>query len=424
MITNYLKNKIYRFLRLAQKYTGTDNVYLAKGGFWLSSSQIFSMAIAFFSAVAFANLLNPATYGNYKYILSLAEILEITSLAGVGAAVTQAVARNLEGSFYSGFKTKLKWGLIGSLAAMIAVIYYWLRGNETLSLPLIVAAVFLPILNASHIYTAFLGGRKLFNYQVKYTIVSQIISVGAIIAALFLTKNLLWLIIVYFTSNSFTNFFFYFLTKFKFRPNKKEDPQTISYGKHLSLMGVVSGIASRLDKLLLFNSIGAAPLAIYSFATIIPEQIERILGNVESLAFPKLASKSEKYIRVNLMQKFWKLSILTGMAMVVSIAIIPFFYKIFFPRYLDSIIYSQAFVLTFVSIPISLLGTTFKAKMMKKELYLIKVGSFIKICLMAILIPIYGIWGAIVAAIGAEIFKSGLVLFLFFRKFKDGPASF
>ena len=422
-MTDRFKNRVYTFLRRSQKYTGTDNIYLAKGGFWLILGQMVSMVIAFFSAVAFANLLSPSIYGSYKYILSLAELLEITTLIGVSTAINQAVARNMEGSFYTGFKTKLKWGLIGSLAAIAAAIYYWLKGDEALSLPLIIAAVFLPILSASHIYTAFLGGRKLFNSQVKYTIVSQIISVGAIIAALFLTKNLLWLIIVYFASNAFANFFFYLLTKFKFRPNKKEDPQTISYGKHLSLMGVVSGIASRLDKLLLFNSIGAAPLAIYSFATIIPEQIERVLGNVESLAFPKLASKSEEDIGKNLMRKFWKLSILTGIVMVISIAVIPFFYKIFFPRYLDSIIYSQAFVLTFVSIPISLLGTTFKAKMMKKELYLIKAGSFIKICLVAILIPIYGIWGAIAAAIGAEIFKSGLILFLFFRKFKNRPAS-
>ena len=416
-LSTKIRYGVYKFLRRSQKYTGTDNIYLAKGGSWLVLGQIVPTAIAFFSAVAFANLLSQANYGNYKYVLSLAELLEITALAGMGAAVTQAVARNLEGSFYTAFKTKLKWGLLGSLAALSGAAYYWLKGNEILPIPLVMTAIFLPIMIASHIYASFLGGRKLFNIQIKYSIISQMISVGAIITALFLTKNIIWLIAAYFISSTSTNYFFYLLTKFKFRPNKKEDPQTLSYGKHLSLMGVISGVASRLDKLLLFTFIGPTPLAIYSFATIIPERIEGILGNVETLAFPKLASKPQKEIKANLMKKFWKLALLTGIVMILLIAIIPYFYKIFFPQYLNSIPYSQAFVFSFISLPIALLGTAFKAKMMKKELYIMKLGSFARICLLAALIPFYGIWGAIAATIGAEIFKAGLVLFLFFKKF-------
>ncbi|MBI2627399.1 oligosaccharide flippase family protein, partial [Candidatus Nomurabacteria bacterium] len=215
-----------------------------------------------------------------------------------------------------------------------------------------------------------MGGKKLFNFQIKYTIISQMISVGAIISALFLTKNLLWLVAVYFSSNTLTNYGFYLLTKLKFRPNKKDDPQTISYGKHLSLMGVISSVANRLDSLLLFNYIGPVQLAIYSFATIIPQQIENVLGHIETLAFPKLASKSQTEMKASLMKKFWKLAFLTVIVMLIYIMVIPFFYKIFFPRYLDSILYSQIFMLSSISLPISLLGTAFKAKMMKKELYL------------------------------------------------------
>ena len=109
---NQMKNWFYRFLKRTQKYTGTDNVYLAKGGFWLTLGQVVSMASAFLLAIAFANLLDPVTYGNYKYILSLLGLLGIFTLDGMRTAINQAVARDLEGSFYTGFKTKLKWGLL------------------------------------------------------------------------------------------------------------------------------------------------------------------------------------------------------------------------------------------------------------------------------------------------------------------------
>ena len=251
-----LKIKIHHLLIWSQKYTKTDNIYLAKGGFWLTLGQIISSAAAFLLAIAFANLLDPTTYGNYKYILSLMGLLGIFALTGVGTAVTQAAARGLEGSFYTGFKTKLKWGILGSLVAIGGAIYYWLRGNELLPIPLLISAVFLPLMLASGIYVSLLTGRKLFNIQVKYSALSQVISAGALIAALFLTKNLFWLIAVYFVSHTFSNYFFYVLTKFRFKPNKKEDPKTLSYGKHLSIMGVVAKFAGQLDKILLFHFLG------------------------------------------------------------------------------------------------------------------------------------------------------------------------
>ena len=181
-------------------------------------------------------------------------------------------------------------------------------------------------------------------------------------------------------------------------------------------MGVISQVATYLDKILLFSFIGPAPLAVYSFATIFPENIEIVLGNINKLALPKLAPKSREEIRQSIMKKTWKLLFLTMAIMVLYIVTAPYFFKILFPQYLASIPYSQAYALSFIAVPASFLATAFSAKMMKKELYLIKIANFINIVLMAVLIPFYGIWGAVIALIGAQIFKFGLVLFLF-RKF-------
>jgi len=411
-----IKSCFYQFLRKTQKYTGTDNVYLAKGGFWLTLGQAVSMAAAFLLAVAFANLLDPVTYGNYKYVLSLLGILGIFALTGMRTAVNQAVARGLEGSFYTGFKTKLKWGLLGSLVAIGAAAYYWIRGDNLLPIPLLISAVFLPLMYASQIYGAFLGGRKLFNVQASYGIINQIITVGIMVAVLFFTKNLFWLIAAYFVSHTFINYFLYLLTKIKFRPNKEEDAKTINYGKHISLMGVINYVAVYLDKILLFTLTGPSQLAVYSFAILVPEQINNALNKINTLAFPKLAPQSREKIKASIMKKFWKFALLTGVIILLYILVAPYLYKIFFSQYLDSIPYSQVFVLTLISLPASLLGTAFQAKMMKKQLYLLRTIALSRIVLFAILIPLYGIWGLIIAKIGAEAFSLFLTLFLF-RKF-------
>ncbi|MGE4555166.1 MAG: oligosaccharide flippase family protein [Candidatus Paceibacterota bacterium] len=398
---NKLKSRAYDFLRWSQKYTGTDNVYLAKGGSWLTLGQVISASASFLLAVAFANLIDPTTYGNYKYILSLIGILGIFSLPGIETAIIQATARNLEGSFYTGFKTKLKWSLLGSLAAIGGAVYYWLQGNDTLPIPLLISAIFLPLTQASQVYTSFLTGKKLFNIKVKYSSFSQIISVIAMIATLFLTKNLFWLIAVHFVSYTFLNFFFYWLTQKKFQPNKKDDPQTLSYGKHLSLMDVTGQIATYLDRILIFHYLGTIPLAIYQFAITPPEQIKGLLKNIPLLALPKLTTRSKEEINRVLYKRIFQSLLIGGIMTLTYILIAPFFYKIFFPKYLDSIFFSQLFAITIILRAVSyLIGSAFQAKKLVKAQYIGTISSYsLLIFLLLLLGNLWGIIGIIIAKI-------------------------
>ena len=415
---NALKNKTHRFLIWSQKYTQTDNIYLARGGFWLTLEQAVSTVSGFLLAVAFANLLSPATYGSYRYILSLTGIFGVFALSGIKIAVVQAAARGLEGSFYTGFKTKLKWGTLGSLAAVVGAVYYWLQGNSLLPIPLLITAICLPLMLASHVYGGFLAGRKLFGVGAIYGIITKLVSVAAMVIALFLTKNLLWLVAVYFVSNTFLNYFFYLWTKFKLRPNKKEDGQTISYGKHLSFMGILGRATKEIDKVIVFTFIGPVEVAIYSFAVLIPTQISDILTNVSSIALPKLAVTSPKEIRKNLMKKVWKLFILVGIIIVIYVIIAPPFYKIFFPQYLISVPYSQLFALSLVAFPAFFLTNVFRAKMMKTELYLLRAVDALKLILLLALIPFFGVLGAVLALLGTQIIKGIIIFFLFYLRFK------
>ena len=123
---------------------------------------------------------------------------------------------------------------------------------------------------------------SIFAVGAKYNIYTDLISTAAIIAALFLTKNVFWLITAFIVSNTFLNCFFDYLTKIRFRPNKKEDPETIKYAKHLSLAGVISLMGDYLDRILLFNLAGPVQLAVYSFAMIMPEQIKGFMGNIST----------------------------------------------------------------------------------------------------------------------------------------------
>jgi O-antigen/teichoic acid export membrane protein len=397
---NFLKEKSISALKWSEQYTKTDMVYLAKGGFWLGLGKIMSLAISFALSVIFAKYWNPNDYGTYKYILSWIGLLGIFSLSGMDAAVQQSVARGFEGSFIKGFKTKLKWGVLSSLAACGLAGYYLYFQNYRLAIPILISAAILPFFNASGLYNSFLNGKKIFNYQIKYSSLSQFIYSLFLIVVLLLTKNLFWMIATYLISRTALNIFFYWKTKNKFKTNDLESPETIPYGKNLTIMNVISSIAGQIDQILLFTLVGPAQLAIYSFALVGPEKTKEMLKLLNTLAFPKFSAKEKELLKPTIMPKFWLLMILTVIVIVIYIILAPFLYQLFFPQYMASVPYTRFLSLIIFGFPVSFLFTYFQAKIMTKYLYIIKIiQPIIQIVLMIVLVEFYGVWGIMSALI-------------------------
>ena len=419
-----IKKKILKEIGHFSKYFKMDLFYLIKGGSWLMFGKAVSMITGLLLALAWANWIDKEIYGNYQYIFSLIGIISIFSLPAMGTAITQAVARGFEGSFVSGFKSKLKWGLLASISALAISGYYWIQGNNNLSLSFLIIVIFLPLFNASIIYASFLMGRKLFNIQVKYDSITQIIAAFTMILTLFSIKQflfdipthiiLLLTISVYLLTRTLLRFFFLIRTKTKFTPNTKEDPKTITYGKHLTLAGVIDIFSSNLDKILLFHYLGAIELAIYAFAILIPKQINIFLKHIGALALPKFSTRSREEIKKTIIKKMIYLAILISVLVLIYIIIAPYVYQIFFPEYLTSISFSRIYALSIIPLSFALIGEVFRAKIMTKQIYQIKiVTSLIRASLFIILIPLYGIWGAVWGILGTRIFYVFFALFLF-----------
>jgi O-antigen/teichoic acid export membrane protein len=260
-------------------------------------------------------------------------------------------------------------------------------------------------------------GRKAFDIKTKYMVATNILAAVILAITLFLTNNIFLILLAYFGSHTALRFIFLLATLKKFPPNKKEDPRTISYGKHLTLTKIVGPVATHSDRILLFNFLGAPEVAIYSFALLLPDQIKNLLKPVATLAFPKFSAQPEENLKKSLMNKVFKFFLITIPITIIYLVSAPFIYKVFFPQYLDSIFYSQIFALTILLLPQVLIGTYFNAQMKKKELYILRyITPLTKIVLLLILLPILGILGAVLAMMINLVIIFGLSVFLFKRK--------
>ncbi len=416
---NKIRIKIYQLLRKSEKYTKTDMIYLAKGSFWLTLGQVISSFSSFLLAIAFANLLPKETYGTYKYILSLIGILAIPTLGGLNTSLIRSVAKGYEGTLIPALKVKIKWGFWGSAGSLILAFYYYLNGNNDLIFPFLLIAIFLPFLEAPTLYTAYLQGKKMFDIYSRYSILIKISVAIFLTAILFLTNNLIFIIFSYLFSWTFFRFIIFKKILIKFPPNKNYDQEAIPYGKKLTLISVIGIISNNIDKILTFHFLGPAELAIYAFAIALPENIKAVLRNIGALALPKFSeNQNRKTLKKKIKSYFFKSMIPIGLIIFLYIILAPLFFKIFFPEYPESIKYSQIFSLSLIAFPTLLFTAFFNSQAKSREIFKIDlVYSAVKIILLFILLPVWGIYGVISATIFSRL-TNLFYSYLLFKKVK------
>lgn len=409
------QRKESRLIRYAEKFFKTDITYIASGGFWLSSGQIYAAIIAFLLSIAFANFIPKESYGVYKYILSAGGIISAFSLTGLATAVLQSTARGLDGVLTHAFKTSLKWSVLPILASSSASIYYFLQQNNTLGLAFIIIAICNPLIQASFLYKSFLNGKKRFKKTTQLLIIQNTITALLILGAILYTTHPLLIALAYFGGNALLGILLYIYTYKTQRVSLETDPEAIAYGKHISVINILNTVATHIDKILLFQLIGGTALAVYAFAIAIPEQIRALFKTIPQLAIPKFAAQDIHSIKKNIFPKIWKIFLITTPIVIVYILTAPYIFNIFFPAYSESILYSQIFSIILL-VEGGIAGAIFKAQKALREQYTLNiVTNIIKIVLLLVLVVPYGIWGVVGARILGRYTSFGVSLILLTR---------
>lgn len=416
LMINCAKEKIYKLLRSSEKWTKTDMVYLAKGGFWLSSSKIIGSVSAFILALVYANFLPKETYATYKYILSLAVFISIPCLIGLNSSLTRSIALGFEGSFFKVFKLKLKFGSLGFLVGLCFSLYYYFQGNVEISAGLLILAIFFPLTEALNIFASFLQGKKLFKQISIFNSLNNIVVSIAIVLAVYFSKSLTTIIFVNYSVTFLVALLVFTTIKKTNNFNNNIDQSTISFGKHLSLISILNQISEQIDKILTWHFLGPISLAIYSFATIPITQMQSFFKLIPVLAFPKIAKQSSEELKKTLPAKIIKFSAVISIIVFVYIITAEFLFSIFFPEYMESVKYTRLFSLTMLFFPVRIISQVLIAKIQKTSLYKMQVISpLIKLFLYLTLLPIFGLFGLVFAYLFSLIIDTVILLYLFKR---------
>ncbi len=396
-----MKERLISFLRSTERYTKTDMVYLTTSGFWVTAGQFAASASSLLLVILFANFLSPAVYGTYDYVLAVISILTLTTLSGINTTLGPGVARGSEGSFLIALREKMRWGLLGLGGGLLVAGYYFLQGNSVLAWALVLAALFVPIMDPFSLFQTFLQGKKDFRASTVYFVVGQLFSTVVVAAAVVLTHNLYVLLLAYFGSWTLARYVAHRVTLRRYSPNTTHDPRIISYGRHLTFAGLLNTIIKYVDDLFIFHFLGPIPVAVYNLATGPLDQIRAWAKNIVPIAVPKLSHRTIFEINTQIYGRLFLLFVI-GLVTATAYALLaPYVFTFVFPKYHAAITVTQfyAFTLAFI-LPGNFLGAAMQSKvhlMPKSWIYWGTIPPLSLVASLVILIPLYGLAGVVMS---------------------------
>ncbi len=416
-----MKKTLLKWLRNSEQYTKTDMVYLIGQSGWLLIGQGIIFTSSFLLAWIFANFVEPADYGLYKYVLSIATIATITTVTGLSIALARAVSQGHSVSLPKLLRIRILFGLLGTAGLFALAAYYLLvRDNTLLATLFAVTALWIPFYETFSDYQYVLQGKRDFKTQTYLRIIQRFTLTGLVILTIVLTRNIIIITLVFFAASTFSQYLAFRYTIRKYPT--LDDSQTpykeiIDYGKHTSLQNIFLIGVGQFDKILMFKLLGPSQLAVYFFAIAIPQELQGILGNINSVAFPKLVNKESREFKKALLKKIALFSGLLIIPAILYIVAAPYLFTWFFPVYLESILISQLYVGTILFIPASLLWHYFYAVDNKKALWY---GTFIGpssvILGILIFVPFLGLFGAVLAIYLRAVLDLAIGLYFFWQK--------
>jgi len=398
---------IDKFLDKLGSYLHLDLKYYVKNSSYLITARVVSTILGLLLSISFARFLPKEIYGQYGYIMSIIGILAIFTLPGMSTAITQAVARGHDRVLIEGTKERFKWSILGSIAVLGVGIYYFLNGSILLGKCLMISSLFFPFYQNFQTYNAFFSAKKQFGKVAKYQIIIRAISVPVTALVIYLSRDLMLILVAnLFTLSLLRGYFF--RSASKSMENESNDKEAIPFGKHLTVQNIPGMITAWGDKIIIGTLLGFPELAIYSIAKAFSTLVRTSMAPIAELTFPKLSEMNEKEAYSAVKKRYLHLMLLTVAVCGVAIALCPYIIPLLYSvKYIDSVFYAQLLLVALVlGIPMSIFNKAlFPSQREIGKLYKFRIfHPTIMIILFIILTPIYGLLGAVLARLIANLF--------------------
>ncbi|MDB5204373.1 MAG: hypothetical protein JWP09_401 [Candidatus Taylorbacteria bacterium] len=402
---NLMKDKIIGFLKWTEKYTKTDMVYFVRSNLWINIGRASSVLNGLILSIVYANILTKEDYGLYTFALAFIGFFSMAQTTALGSGISKSISRGNDGVIYEGLKTIYPWSLLGGLSLGIVSIYYILHNNIDLGICFLVAAITLPISIRNSVAKSYFNAKGDFAFMSRFNLMrTPFITIALIITAI-TSRSAIIVVITSIITNLILGSFLYHKMKkniAQIGANEKE-PFAKKYAFHSGILSMFGYLSEQIDDLLLWKFVGAAPVAIYTYAIAPVRELKNLIENQSTIAIPKFAQKDFSEVKSHVFFRVRQMYFVAVPIIILYILSAPLIFKYLFPLYTDAVGLSQIASLTLLSSPRKLLTAAITAHQKIKETYIVTVfPTMTRIILAIALVPMYGIEGAVIALLASE----------------------
>jgi O-antigen/teichoic acid export membrane protein len=382
--------------------------------------RVLRLAILYFVVRA----LSKESFGEYQFILSCAALMVVFTLPGLNNSVMQSIARGFTGVYRKAVPRALATSLIGGTILAGLGVYH--RGAGELGSGFFLAAVLFPLAYGLEQWRAVRTGREdfagVFRIDGLAVAVLAVLMIGGVTR---FPRHLLVPLAVLLGVQAALNTL---MTTFSLRNIPKDAPVeegSLRYGARTTFYTAFNTAANQIDKLLLFYFLSPAALAIFYAAERIPELTKGVVQDVSSVMAPRFA-RSDGYTRRLDMKLRWMGLVTAALILLAAFAILPWFISLLFgDRYDDSIPYAQALMCSIAIGNTATLRYRYVAsKLDEASSRFVNISmSLTRIAASLILVPLYGILGAVISAFIYRIAILIIVQFVIKKRYLDVPPS-
>ncbi len=385
---------------------------LVQNSFFVFSLNALQRLLGLAMVFVLVRTLDQSQFGDYQFILSLVGILTIFSLPGLTNAVMQSSARGLMGTYRASLKPSLLFSLLGSLILFVIGTWYLFFTENDLYLAFYISSIFFPLAHSLKNWKAVITGEEKFSsilvIEGLFTFITTCLIIGI---SLVKPGVIIWPLLIVLLVPSIKNLIFTGYLLKKINCDAPIEEGSLSYGMKTTVYSSLNIIANHLDKLLIYFFISPTSLAIYFVAERMSELTKSIGQNLAAVLAPRFAKMENYTDRVDKVLNIFSIGL--GVAIIIfALTILPWIMGILFgEKYIEAIPFAQVLLCSVaISNFASLKNRFINSKLDGKSNRDITIwGSLIRIAASAILVPFYGIWGAVIATFIYRIFLAIIV---------------
>ena len=408
------------FSRLATFYTQllAGRGALFKSFTWIMGLRLVQQSLGLVGIYFLARGLETSTFGQYGILLSVVAICTIATFPGLNTAVAQCAARGSTGIYRRALSLGLSGAFVGSVVCIDAWFYFSVSEPD-LATAFLFSAFMFPVSHGLLQWQSVLTGKEKFKNIFWLGSLTGIMTYSVIIVGIqVFPDEILVPVIAIMAAPALMNILMTVHTLYNTK-SEITDTSAVTYGIKSSIYLAINTIANHLDKLLLFYFLSADIVALYIAAERLSELAKSVVQDFTAVLAPRFARLVQYTKQVDRQLKLIGL-FFSVVILLLAFTVLPWvLVLIFSERYIEAIPVAQGLM---VSVAIGI-HATLRARYVTSKLDGVSVRdiyvtiSIARIIFTCLLVPLFGLWGAVASAIMYRITSNVLVHFVIIKRY-------